>query len=122
MCVCVCVCETHLKDSITPSVLVLIFREQFCAHWQCVIFSREQLIFPVPFKGISFYTVGILTSAVCNSFSPPHGFTSIDELKSTGIVFRQSKTLVEVQVVISIIPGTKVVVHGITGNSLRNYW
>ena len=22
-------CETHLKDSVTPSVLVLIFREQF---------------------------------------------------------------------------------------------
>ena len=76
----------------------------------------------MPFKGISFYTVGILTSAVRNSFSPPNGFTSIDELKSTGIVFRQSKTLVEVQVVISVIPGTKVVVHGITGNSLRNYW
>ena len=26
---CVCVCETHLKDSVTPSVLVLLFREQF---------------------------------------------------------------------------------------------
>ena len=24
-----CVCETHLKYSVTPSVLVLIFREQF---------------------------------------------------------------------------------------------
>ena len=57
-----------------------------------------------------------------NSFIPPHGFTFTDELNSTGIVFRQSKTLVEVQVVISVIPGTKVVVHGITGNSLRNYW
>ena len=57
-----------------------------------------------------------------NSLSPPHGFTSIDELKNTGIVFRQSKTLVEVQEVISVIPGTKVVVHGIIGNSLRNYW
>ena len=45
--------------------------------------------------------------------SPPHGFTSIDELKNPGIVFRQSKTLVEVQVEISVIPGTKVVVHGI---------
>ena len=76
----------------------------------------------MPFEGISFHTVGILTSTVCNSFSPPHGFTSIDKLKSTGIVFRQSKTLVEVQVVISIIPRTKVVVHGITGNLLRNCW
>ena len=55
-------------------------------------------------------------------FSPPHGFTTIDELKSTGIVIRQSKTLVEVQVVISVIPRTKVIVHGITGNSLRNCW
>ena len=64
----VCVCETHLKDSVTPSVLVLVFRQQFYARWQCVIFSREQLIFPVPFEGISFHTVGILTSAVCNSF------------------------------------------------------
>ena len=53
---------------------------------------------------------------MCNSLSPPHGFTSIDELKNTGIVFQQSKTLVEVQVVISVIPGTKVVVPGITGN------
>ena len=53
---------------------------------------------------------------MCNSLSKPHGFTSIDELKNTGIVFRQSKTLVEIQVVISVIPGTKVVVHGITGN------
>ena len=25
----VCVCETHLKDSVTPSVIVLLFREQF---------------------------------------------------------------------------------------------
>ena len=40
---------------------------------------------------------------------------SIDELKNPGIVFRQSKTLVEVQVVIGVIPRTKVVVHGITG-------
>ena len=98
---------SHLKDSITPSVLVLVFREQFSlpralsrepylchpvskvcvcvtlkrqyyaecscacfqrtvyARWQCVVFFREQLIFLVPFKGISFYTVGILTSAVC---------------------------------------------------------
>ena len=46
---------------------------------------------------------------------------SIDELKNAGIAFRQSKTLVEVQV-ISVIPGTKVAVHGITGNSLRNCW
>ena len=62
----------------------------------------------MPFKGISFYTIGILTSAVCLTvFAPPHGFTSTDELKSTGIVFRQSKTLVEVLVVIGIIPGTK---------------
>ena len=76
----------------------------------------------MPFEGISFHTVGILTSTVCNSFSPLHGFMSIDELKSTGIVFRQSKTLVEVQVVISVVPGTKVVVHGITGNLLRNCW
>ena len=62
----------------------------------------------MPFKGISFYTVGYLTSAVCLTvFAPPHGFTSTDELKSIGIVFRQSKTLVEVQVVIGVIPGTK---------------
>ena len=52
--VCVCVCETHLKDSVTPSVIVLYFREQFYARWQCAIFSREQFIFPVPGKGISF--------------------------------------------------------------------
>ena len=66
----------------------------------------------MPCKGIS-YTVGIRTSTVCNT---PHGYTSIDELKNPSIVFRQSKTLVEVQVVIGVIPGTKVVVHGITGN------
>ena len=115
-----CVCAT-LKRQYYAECSCACFQRTVYARWQCVVFSREQLIFPVPFKGISFFTVGILTSAVCNSFSPPHGFTSIDELKSTGIVFRQSKTLVEVQVVISIIPGTKVVVHGITGNSLRNY-
>ena len=51
-----------------------------------------------------------------NSLSPPHGFTSIDELKNPDIVFGQSKTLVEVQVVTGVIPGTKVVVHGVTGN------
>ena len=45
---------------------------------------------------------------------------SIDELKNPGIVFQQSKTLVEVQVEVSVIPGTKVVVLGITGNCLRN--
>ena len=52
--------------------------------------------------------------------SPPHGLTSIDELEKPGIVSQQSKTLVEIQVVVSVIPGTKVVVLGITGNYLRN--
>ena len=53
--------------------------------------------------------------------SPHHGLTSIDELKNPGIVSQQSKTLVEIQVEVSVIPGTKVVVLGITGNCLRNY-
>ena len=35
-------------------------------------------------------------------------------------MFQQSKTLVEVQVEVSAIPGTKVVILGITGNCLRN--
>ena len=115
-------CALHLKRQYYAECSCACFQRTVYAHWQCVVFFREQLIFPVPFKGISFYTVGILTSVVGKSFSPPHGFTSIDELKSTGIVFRQSKTLVEVQVVIRVIPGTKVVVHRIMGNSLRNYW
>ena len=111
--------ETHLKDSVAPSVLVL-FREQFYACWQCAIFSREQFIFPAPCKGISFIPL-VFALVLCETVkSPPHGFTSIDELKNPGIVFRQSKTLVEVQVEISVIPGTKVVVHGITGNCLHN--
>ena len=87
---------------------MLDFQRTVYAHWQCVVFFREHLKFLVPFKGISFYTVGILTSAVnLTVFAPPHGFTSTDELKSTGIVFRQSKTLVEVQVVIGVILRTK---------------
>ena len=63
---CVCVCETHLKDSVTPSVLVL-FREQsmpvgsvlsfsensFMSLALCYLFQRT-VIFPVPCKGISF--------------------------------------------------------------------
>ena len=53
--------------------------------------------------------------------SPSHGLTSIDELKNPGIVSQQSKTLVEIQVEVSVIPRTKVVVLGITGNCLRNY-
>ena len=62
----------------------------------------------MPFKEISFYTVGILTSAVCLTvFAPPYRFTSTDELKSTGNFFCQSKILVKVQIVISVIPGTK---------------
>ena len=52
--------------------------------------------------------------------SPPHGLASIDELKNPGTVSQQSKTLVEIQVEVSVIPGTKVVVLGITGNCLRN--
>ena len=52
--------------------------------------------------------------------SPPHGLTSIDELEQPGIVSQQSKTLVEIQVVVGVIPGMKVVVLGITGNYLRN--
>ena len=73
----------------------------------CCLF-REHFIFLVPFKGISFIPLVFFTSAVQRTVSaPPHGFTSTDELKSTGIVFRQSKTLVEVQVVISVIPRTK---------------
>ena len=45
---------------------------------------------------------------------------SIDELEQPGIVSQQSKTLVEIQVVVGVIPGMKVVVLGITGNYLRN--
>ena len=52
--------------------------------------------------------------------SPPHGLMYIDELKNPGTVFQQRKTLVEVQVEVSVIPGTKVVVLGITGNCLHN--
>ena len=37
----VCVCETHLKDSITPSVLVLIFREQFMPVGSVLSFSEN---------------------------------------------------------------------------------
>ena len=98
----------------------MLFREQFYARWQCAIFSREQFVFPVPCKGITFIP-SVFALVLCNTAkSPPHGFTSIDELRNPGIVFRQSKTLVEVQVEISVIPGRKVVVHGITGNYLRN--
>ena len=53
--------------------------------------------------------------------SPPHCLTSIDELEKPGIVSQQSKTLVEIQVVVSVIPGTKLVVLKITGNYLRNH-
>ena len=119
MCVCVYVA---LKRQYYAECSCACFQRTVYARWQCVVFFREQLIFLVPFKGISFCTAGILTSACVNSFIPPHGFMSIDELKSTGIVFHPSKTLIEVQVVISVIPGTKVVVHGITGNSLHNHW
>ena len=52
--------------------------------------------------------------------SPPHGLTSIDELEQPGVMSQQSKTLVEIKVVVGIIPGMKVVVLGITGNYLRN--
>ena len=98
----------------------MLFREQFYARWQCAIFSREQFVFQVPYKGISFIP-SVFTLVLCNTVkSPLHGFTSIDELKNPDIVFRQSKTLVEVQVEISVIPGKKVVVHGITGNYLHN--
>ena len=76
----------------------------------------------MPCKGISFILLVFALVLCVTVLSPPHSFTSIDELKNTSIVFRQSKTLVEVQVVISVIPGTKVVVHGITGNPLRNCW
>ena len=73
----------------------------------CCLF-REQLIFLVPFKGISLIPLVSFTSAVQRTVSsPPHGFASTDELNSTVIVFRQSKTLVEVQVVISVIPRAK---------------
>ena len=67
----------------------------------------------MPFEGISLLPLVFSLVLYVTSFSPPHGFAFIDELKSTGIVFYQSKTLVEVQVVISVIPVTKVVVHGI---------
>ena len=52
--------------------------------------------------------------------SPPHGLTSIDGLEQPGIVSQQSKTLVDIPVVVSVIPGMKVVVLGITGNYRRN--
>ena len=52
--------------------------------------------------------------------SPPHGLPSIDELEKPGIVSQQSKTLVEIQVVVGVIPRTKVVVLRITSNYLRN--
>ena len=49
---------------------------------------------PSAFKRNKFYTVGIFTSALQRTVSaPPHGFTSTDELSSTGIVFHRSKTL-----------------------------
>ena len=49
---------------------------------------------PSAFKRNKFYTVGIFTSALQRTASaPPHGFTSTDELSSTGIVFHRSKTL-----------------------------
>ena len=60
----VCVCVTF-KRQYYAECSCAWFQRTVYAHWQCVVFFREQLIFLVSFKGISFYTVGILTSAVC---------------------------------------------------------
>ena len=66
----VCVCVRFTKNHSTLSVLVIDFQRTVYAHWQCVAFFREHFKFLVPFKGISFYTVGILTSAVYLTFLP----------------------------------------------------
>ena len=41
---CMCVCETHLKDSVTPSVLVLIFREQFMPVGRVLSFPENSFM------------------------------------------------------------------------------
>ena len=60
-----------------------------------IVLSFQRTIgIPSAFKRNKFYTVGIFTSALQRTASaPPHGFTSTDELNSTGIVFHRSKTL-----------------------------
>ena len=60
-----------------------------------IVLSFQRTIgIPSAFKRNKFYTVGISTSALQRTVSaPPHGFTSTDELSSTGIGFRRSKTV-----------------------------
>ena len=101
-------CASHLKTVLRRVFLCLISENSLCPLAVCCLFQRTVNIFLVPFKEIRFYTVGIRTSAVCLTvFVSPHRFASTDELKSRGNFFCQSKTLVEVQIVISVIPGTK---------------
>ena len=93
----VCVCDS-LK-TVLRRVFLCFSENSLCPLAVCCLF-REQLIFLVSFKGISLIPLVFFTSAVKGTVSAPsHGFASADELNSTGIVFRQRKTLVEVQVV-----------------------
>ena len=79
-----------------PVGSVLSFPENSFMPVGSVFSFPEKLIFPVPCKGISFIPLVFALVLCVTVLIPPHGFTSIDELKNTGIVFRQSKTLVEV--------------------------
>ena len=102
---------------------MLSFQRTVHACWHCVYLFREQLVFLVPLKGISFIPL-VFSQVIYREQFLPH-LTAL-RLRTNSVAqvlyFTEVRLCVEVQVVISVIPRAKWYVHGLTSNLLRNYW